>query len=497
MTAPRRYSRHLSAMAQRTPVLARLLCLAALLLCSLGHVGSAAAQSKLRMERLGFDSLPDLKAYLTFVEGDGTPIMGKNGSDFKLLLDSAEAGPASKVIPFDQVKEPIFIIAVVQLTPAVEGVMDEVRKGVRQVAETVSAYPGSRMGLLGYASDVKRLVESGNSGDVQSALSKLVVDPEGTEAHLLEALRTAIDLLNAQDKGRRKLIVLFSDGIDVNNDKKSFIEIGRRAQQAGVVIDPIGYTAFEGGKLRNLFELSKNSYGVDRGAKAPAEIGSKFAALVDEINKQYVATFALSLAGDDKEHGFQAVHDTGKPVYSQTFNAVLKLFKPAEPKKPPPPPTRWWLWALIIGGLVTAAGVAYALTRKKPPAPPVQPMDQRVVAPMPTGGHNKTVAIQASGDVVMGWLLGLNGPFKDKQFVLKARLVIGTAADCDIVLVGDGYASSRHCEIRQAEGGFKMVDLGSTNGLVVNDKKCKEHFLVDNDSFRVGRTEFKFKSIMG
>mgnify|MGYP000261122417 CR=1 FL=1 len=65
MTAPRRYSRHLSAMAQRTPVLARLLCLAALLLCSLGHVGSAGAQSKLRMERLGFDTLPDLKAYLT------------------------------------------------------------------------------------------------------------------------------------------------------------------------------------------------------------------------------------------------------------------------------------------------------------------------------------------------------------------------------------------------------------------------------------------------
>ena len=33
------------------------------------------------------------------------------------------------------------------------------------------------------------------------------------------------------------------------------------------------------------------------------------------------------------------------------------------------------------------------------------------------------------------------------------------------------------------------------NGVIVNDKRVKEHFLVDNDNFRLGRTEFKFKSI--
>ena len=125
-----------------------------------------------------------------------------------------------------------------------------------------------------------------------------------------------------------------------------------------------------------------------------------------------------------------------------------------------------------------------------------QPTPGKIVAPVPTGGANKTVAIGGSGDVVMGWLLGLNGPYKDQKFVLKARIVIGTAPDCDIVLQ-DGYASSRHAEIRQAEGGFMMLDLGSTNGLLVNDKRVKEHFLVDNDAFRVGRTEFKFKSITG
>jgi pSer/pThr/pTyr-binding forkhead associated (FHA) protein len=43
---------------------------------------------------------------------------------------------------------------------------------------------------------------------------------------------------------------------------------------------------------------------------------------------------------------------------------------------------------------------------------------------------------------------------------------------------------------------FRLVDLGSTNGIVVNDKKVREHELVDNDHFKVGKTEFKFKSIL-
>ena len=73
---------------------------------------------------------------------------------------------------------------------------------------------------------------------------------------------------------------------------------------------------------------------------------------------------------------------------------------------------------------------------------------------------------------------------------------VGTAADCDIV-IEDGFMSHRHCEIRKVEGGFKLVDLGATNGVIVNDKRIKEHFLVDNDNFRLGRTEFKFKSIFG
>ncbi|MGZ3458203.1 MAG: carboxypeptidase regulatory-like domain-containing protein, partial [Archangium sp.] len=83
------------------------------------------------------------------------------------------------------------------------------------------------------------------------------LDAEASETHMIDAVRTAIDLLKAQDKGRRKMIVVFSDGIDVNNDKKGFVDLGNRAQQAGIVIDTVGYNEFDPPKLRNLQEMAK------------------------------------------------------------------------------------------------------------------------------------------------------------------------------------------------------------------------------------------------
>lgn len=453
--------------------------------------------AKLRMERFAFDSLPDIKLYLTYVEEDGTVIAGRAATDFKLQLDAADQGPAKAVATFDQIKEPIFVIGVAQVSGVVqERWLAEIKSGFRKINEAVASTPGGRMGVLAYAGETKRLIESGTNSEVDGALSKLAIDAEASETHMIDAVRTAIDLLKAQEKGRRKLIVVFSDGIDVNNDKKGFVDLGNRAQQAGIVIDTVGYNEFDPPKLRNLQEMAKRCYGIDRVAKSVTDLGPRFDAVVDEIQKQYVATFPLSIAGDDKEHTFQVTHEAGgKPVYSNAVNEKL----PSQPTGHAPvkvveQPRHWW-WLLIPAGVVLAAIILALLLRKKPPAPePEQPKLQAPSLSPQMRPGSKTVALDAAGEVAMGWIMGLTGKYKDVTFKLKDRAVIGTASDCDVV-IEDGFMSGRHCEIRKIEGGYKLVDLGATNGVIVNDKRVKEHFLVDNDNFRLGRTEFKFKSI--
>ena len=468
-------------------------------LCALlGPAPSYAQNAKLRLERFGFDKLPDLKVYITYVEEDGTVIAGRQASDFKLQVDSIDQGAGRVITSFDQAKEPIYVMAVVQVGGAVdERVIAEVKGGLRRVNDAVGSTPGGRMGILSYADKTNRIIEFGTSTEVDAGIGKLALETEASESHMLDAVRTAIDLLKQQEKGRRKLVILVSDGIDVNNEKKNFTEIGNRAQLGGIVIDTVGYNAFDASKLRNLQEMTKRCYGTDRVAKAPTEIGPKLDGIVDEVQRQYIVQFPLTIVGDDQDHLFQVTHEAGgKPVYSNTIQEKLLSKAPVSAAPAPKEKSKWWLYALIAAGVLGAILIALKL-RKKPvdaaPAPAPQPGKSDAPAPRMS---NKTVALEAAGDITMGWVMGLTGKYKDVTFKLKDRSVIGTAPDCDIV-IEDGFMSHRHCEIRKVDGGFKLVDLGATNGVVVNDKRVKEHFLVDNDNFRLGRTEFKFKSIFG
>jgi hypothetical protein len=100
-------------------------------------------------------------------------------------------------------------------------------------------------------------------------------------------------------------------------------------------------------------------------------------------------------------------------------------------------------------------------------------------------------AVQGSG---VGWLVPLDGPQAGELFQLKGRAIVGTAADCDAIMK-DPSISGRHCEFMATSQGFRINDLGSTNGTYVNDKRVTNSDLIDNDSVRLGRVNFKFKSM--
>jgi hypothetical protein len=124
-------------------------------------------------------------------------------------------------------------------------------------------------------------------------------------------------------------------------------------------------------------------------------------------------------------------------------------------------------------------------------------------APAPTGGGGKmrTMAIDMGGGgggaaqgSGVGWLVPLDGPQAGELFQLKGRAVVGTATDCDAIMK-DASISGRHAEFMATSQGFRINDLGSTNGTYVNDKRVTNSDLIDNDSVRLGRVNFKFKSM--
>lgn len=130
-----------------------------------------------------------------------------------------------------------------------------------------------------------------------------------------------------------------------------------------------------------------------------------------------------------------------------------------------------------------------------------EPVSERGGGGIEFAEPEKTVAIDLNAinrgtfKPVVGWVVVLNGELRGRDFrLVDGKNTMGTAADCDVVLT-DPYLSSKHAVIRHENGVFTLVDLDSTNGTYLNERRCTKDDLIDNDKVRLGRTELKFKSL--
>lgn len=89
------------------------------------------------------------------------------------------------------------------------------------------------------------------------------------------------------------------------------------------------------------------------------------------------------------------------------------------------------------------------------------------------------------------WILQRSEP-SDEALTFRVRTgavkTMGRAPRADFVL--DAALVSRlHCRLTATDDGLEVVDLASTNGTFVNDKRVKKATLAAGDRLRVGRVE--------
>lgn len=69
---------------------------------------------------------------------------------------------------------------------------------------------------------------------------------------------------------------------------------------------------------------------------------------------------------------------------------------------------------------------------------------------------------------------------------------IGRSRDCDLT-IDDPNISRRHAELRRAGDGWRIADLGSTNGVKVNRRRVDEAALRSGDRVTLGLTDLDFE----
>lgn len=89
-------------------------------------------------------------------------------------------------------------------------------------------------------------------------------------------------------------------------------------------------------------------------------------------------------------------------------------------------------------------------------------------------------------------LIGRSAPLEGKRIPLRdSRLIMGRGTHCDLS-IEESSVSSEHARLSRDGEGWRVVNLLSTNGTFVNDRRVSNAPLVDGDVIRLGRVELVF-----
>ncbi len=230
------------------------------------------------------------------VQRDRRPVTGLKPSDFELL----DNGVPQEISDVAYERLPIDVTLVLDVSASVTGsVLEELGRALRQVRADL--LPSDRLRLMIFNMSVRRLVDfSQPAANIDEALAS--VRGAGSSA-VFDSLAVALSTFDTP--GRRRLVVLFTDGQDSSSisDAETLLEVARRTTPTVAVILGTPNAERPASLLRTSSTVSTLSVGAlsDRialetgGIVAPLKPGenltSKFRRMLQEFRSSYVLYF--------------------------------------------------------------------------------------------------------------------------------------------------------------------------------------------------------------
>jgi len=370
---------------------------------------------------------------------------------------AAQPGPGAEEIP-----------AIVALTLDTSGsvsraLLEQTRDLAVGVLEGLP--PSSEVALFTFDDESRLILErSSDTNQVRAALDG--VARAGSYTALHDALYDASRYLESAPRSR-KAIVLVTDGKDENSALK--LEDGLEiAERNKIPVFAIGVGRVQERVLRRIAKLTEGEY-------LPIDLADGV-----EIAQR---VRALELPADPAVAVAPPVVTTAPPPATRSSTNPM-------------------LWVgLVVGGLgllgVLAVGALWLRSRQPPEAPSVvadddEPADSTLVMRAPSGsdGVDKTLFMPLKPSLRI-----IEGPGTGQVFNLSmdTSISLGRAPTNEIV-VSEAAVSGQHCRVRPDSGGFVLLDLKSTNGTYVNDRRVTRHTLKSGDIVKVGTLALQFRT---
>jgi VWFA-related protein len=243
-----------------------------------------------------FRASADVVSVDAAVQRDRRPVTGLKSADFELL----DNGVPQEISDVAYERLPIDVTLVLDVSASVTGpVLEELGRALRQVRDDL--LPSDRLRLLIFNMSVRRLVDfSQPAANIDQALAS--VRGAGSSA-VFDGLAVALSAFDSP--GRRRLVVLFSDGQDSSSisDAETLLDVARRTTPTVAIILGTPNPERPASVLRTSSALSTSTVGTlsDRialetgGMVAPLKAGenltSKFRRMLQEFRSSYVLYF--------------------------------------------------------------------------------------------------------------------------------------------------------------------------------------------------------------
>lgn len=264
---------------------------------------AAAAPPWLRIDRVQaepsvFDGLARVQVFVTAVDLRGVFLTDITGKDaWQLRIGSQRTRAPYMAGTFQGVEDELLVGIVVETTLAFQEVLPTIKE---QLAGLLQALPrNAQVLILSYDDTIHGGHRLTSVSRALKAVDSLEAVPAPGDHQLVDAVeraRKALDRHKPQTPGagQRKLIVVVSDGRDIDPSPESYRKVSKRAGRDGIRIHTIAY-APDGNRLPllGLAEMSKQSEGTFRFAYTAGSIGTHFGQLRVELLNQYVITYYL------------------------------------------------------------------------------------------------------------------------------------------------------------------------------------------------------------
>ncbi len=335
--------------------------------------------------------------------------------------------------------------------------------------------PGSEVAVFGF-NDESELLLAWTAERPRIIAAARDLSSGGRFTALHDAIFDASKYLSEGPPGR-KAVLLVTDGLDENSALT--LEDGvDTARELGIPIFAVGVGRVQTRVLRRIAKLTDGQYftsGVD---------GSEVASRILALTPEPVTTPAAAPA----EAGVSVPLAVAQEPRSSLHAGIIML--------------GWLLVAALT--LAAFASLAYAFRRR-----PGGPVPAGVAGALDEVSNNDD-----EGGTLVTRLEGLDdgatptmvltlkpllhvtrGPDSGRFFEVSLACAVSVGrADGNDVALRDPAVSSQHCRIRPGrKGGFELLDLESTNGTWVNERRVARHALAAGDSIKVGETVMQFR----